>query len=38
MQSQNVMQNVGGNSPQDGSLAPGTLRVKADVSVTFELE
>ena len=39
MASQNVVQNAGGGSAtQDGPLAPGTLSVRADVTVTFELE
>jgi hypothetical protein len=37
--SQNVMQNApGGVSSQDGALVPGTLSVRADVTVAFELE
>ena len=39
MASQNVVQNAsGGGSNQGGALAPGTLSVRADVTVTFELE
>jgi len=38
MGSQNVMQNAGRGSAQEDTLAPGTVSVRADISVTFELE
>jgi uncharacterized protein YggE len=38
MGSQNVMQNAGRGSAQEETLAPGTVSVRADITVTFELE
>jgi hypothetical protein len=35
---QNVVQNVGGRSELDGSMAPGQITVSARVTVSFELE
>jgi uncharacterized protein YggE len=37
--SQNVVQNLGGASArEDGPIAPGMLSIRADVSITFELQ
>ena len=35
---QNVIQNVGGPSETDGSIALGQIKVNAKVTVSFELE
>jgi hypothetical protein len=35
---QNVIQESGGGAPEDGSLAPGQIRVNARVTVSFEME
>jgi hypothetical protein len=35
---QNVIQESGGGAPEDGSLAPGQIKVNARVTVSFEME